>query len=78
RGAAALARVPDVAGPVGLAAHAPGPELPYGIDGPGLTRWAEELAARVERETKPVDAAACAPVLCGEPRPQPPEGRTAD
>ncbi|WP_327351851.1 DUF309 domain-containing protein [Streptomyces sp. NBC_01304] len=68
RGAAALGRVPEVAGT----------GLPYGIDGPGLTVWAEELATRAERETKPIDAAACAPTLRTEPRPQPPEGRTAD
>ncbi|MBC9713718.1 DUF309 domain-containing protein [Streptomyces sp. TRM66268-LWL] len=48
---------------------------PYGIDGPGLTAWAEELAGRVERLDSPVDAAAEAPAL----RPRPGAGtRTAD
>ncbi|SDJ48181.1 DUF309 domain-containing protein [Streptomyces indicus] len=36
---------------------------PYGIDGPGLTAWAEELAGRVEAGGGPVDAAREAPVL---------------
>ncbi|MFC7303649.1 DUF309 domain-containing protein [Streptomyces monticola] len=46
------------AGAIGAAAP-----VPYGIDIAGLTAWAEELAARVERDAAPVDAAACAPVL---------------
>ncbi|NGO80481.1 DUF309 domain-containing protein [Streptomyces sp. YC504] len=48
---------------------------PYGIDGPGLTSWAEELADRVERLEALVDAAREAPVL--RPRPGT-ESRTAD
>ncbi|MFI6938197.1 DUF309 domain-containing protein [Streptomyces sp. NPDC050418] len=36
---------------------------PYGIDGPGLTAWAEELAARVEAGGEPVDAGREAPSL---------------
>lgn len=55
RGAGAIAE-----GTEGVAGQAPGP---YGIDVGGLGRWAEELAARVERGGEPVDAAQCAPVL---------------
>ncbi|MFE2126565.1 DUF309 domain-containing protein [Streptomyces amritsarensis] len=39
---------------------------PYGIDVPGLVRWARELAGRVERAGPAVDAAAEAPRLSGD------------
>ncbi|MEV7584779.1 DUF309 domain-containing protein [Streptomyces erythrochromogenes] len=38
---------------------------PYGIDVPGLVRWARELAGRVERGGPAVDAAREAPRLSG-------------
>ncbi|MFI5760914.1 DUF309 domain-containing protein [Streptomyces sp. NPDC051563] len=63
RGAAALA------GPAGAGTGAvtvPGP--PYGMDLPGLVRWARELAVRVEAGAA-VDAAAEAPHLTGGPGP---------
>ncbi|MFF3913982.1 DUF309 domain-containing protein [Streptomyces sp. NPDC001852] len=40
-----------------------GEDRPYGIDLAGLTRWARELAARVEGGDGPVDAADEAPRL---------------
>ncbi|WP_162688662.1 MULTISPECIES: hypothetical protein [unclassified Streptomyces] len=40
----------------------------YGMDLPGLVRWARELAARVEAGAA-VDAAAEAPRLTGRPGP---------
>ncbi|GAA2219045.1 DUF309 domain-containing protein [Streptomyces nogalater] len=40
-----------------------GEDRPYGLDLPGLTRWARELAGRVERGSTPVDARAEAPRL---------------
>jgi hypothetical protein len=40
-----------------------GEDRPYGIDLAGLTRWARELAARVESGGGPVDAAGEAPRL---------------
>jgi hypothetical protein len=40
-----------------------GEDRPYGLDLPGLTRWARELAARVERTAAPVDAQTEAPRL---------------
>ncbi|MEU2223547.1 DUF309 domain-containing protein [Streptomyces sp. NPDC012751] len=40
-----------------------GEDRPYGLDLPGLTRWARELAGRVERDPAPVDARAEAPRL---------------
>ncbi|MGW7823151.1 DUF309 domain-containing protein [Streptomyces puniciscabiei] len=40
-----------------------GEDRPYGIDLAGLTRWARELAARVESGEGPVDAADEAPRL---------------
>ncbi|MGW0734915.1 DUF309 domain-containing protein [Streptomyces sp. NPDC002851] len=43
--------------------RAPGP---YGLDLPGIADWAEALAARVEQQEAPVDAARCAPVLRGD------------
>ncbi len=48
---------------------------PYGIDGPGLIAWAEELAHRIESTAEPVDAAREAPAL--SPRPGS-DTRTAD
>ncbi|WP_308365365.1 MULTISPECIES: DUF309 domain-containing protein [unclassified Streptomyces] len=61
RGADALAGRDVVAG-----AAAGGPRAPYGIDVPGLVRWARELAARVEAG-QPVDAASEAPRLAAPP-----------
>ncbi|MFS4097514.1 DUF309 domain-containing protein [Streptomyces sp. AF1A] len=40
-----------------------GEDRPYGMDLAGLTRWARELAGRVERGAGPVDARAEAPRL---------------
>ncbi|MGW3209359.1 DUF309 domain-containing protein [Streptomyces sp. NPDC001135] len=40
-----------------------GEDRPYGIDLAGLTRWAREVAGRVESGSRPVDAAAEAPRL---------------
>ncbi|MEV6805736.1 DUF309 domain-containing protein [Streptomyces sp. NPDC051132] len=40
-----------------------GEDRPYGLDLPGLTRWARELADRVERDPDPVDARTEAPRL---------------
>ncbi|MFI9803290.1 DUF309 domain-containing protein [Streptomyces sp. NPDC052301] len=40
-----------------------GEDRPYGMDLPGLARWAERLAERVERGAGPVDAVAEAPRL---------------
>ncbi|MEU0050944.1 DUF309 domain-containing protein [Streptomyces sp. NPDC006184] len=40
-----------------------GEDRPYGMDLPGLTRWAGELAGRVEHGSAPVDARAEAPRL---------------
>ncbi|MCX4782656.1 DUF309 domain-containing protein [Streptomyces sp. NBC_01264] len=62
RGALALA------GPVAAAGAAPEAGPPYGMDIPGLVRWAQELAARVEAGAA-VDAAAEAPHLTGGPGP---------
>ncbi|MFB7783021.1 DUF309 domain-containing protein [Streptomyces vinaceus] len=65
RGATALAGDGDAAG--GTA----GGGAPYGIDVPGLVRWARELAGRVEAGAA-VDAAAEAPRLgppSGRPKP---------
>ncbi|MGW0531175.1 DUF309 domain-containing protein [Streptomyces sp. NPDC003032] len=42
-----------------------GPDEAYGIDVPELVRWAEALAALLEREEAAVDAAAHAPRLRG-------------
>ncbi|MEU7553259.1 DUF309 domain-containing protein [Streptomyces sp. NPDC044571] len=70
RGAEALAgrAVVEAGGPTGArggeeptGAGAPA-QVPYGIDVPGLVRWARELAGRVERG-QGVDAAAEAPRL---------------
>ncbi|WP_415953759.1 DUF309 domain-containing protein [Streptomyces sp. KLOTTS4A1] len=49
-------------------------DAPYGIDGAGLTAWAEELAGRVERGG-PVNASREAPMLRHRPGRA---GRTAD
>ncbi|MFD5506645.1 DUF309 domain-containing protein [Streptomyces sp. NPDC127051] len=66
RGAEALA----VAGPETASARGGGP---YGIDLPGLVRWARELALRVD-EGRAVDAAAQAPRLAFRPdRPDRPD-----
>lgn len=51
------------AGAVGEWAVARGEDRPYGLDLPGLARWARELAGRVERGCAPVDARAEAPRL---------------
>ncbi|MEU0335455.1 DUF309 domain-containing protein [Streptomyces sp. NPDC006193] len=40
-----------------------GEDRPYGMDLPGLARWARELAGRVEQGAAPVDARAEAPRL---------------
>ncbi|MFF5533128.1 DUF309 domain-containing protein [Streptomyces cinerochromogenes] len=40
-----------------------GEDRPHGLDLPGLTRWARELAARVEQGSAPVDPRAEAPRL---------------
>ncbi|MFF9771974.1 DUF309 domain-containing protein [Streptomyces sp. NPDC014636] len=40
-----------------------GEDRPYGLDLPGLTRWARELAGRVEHDPAPVDARTEAPRL---------------
>ncbi|MFF5468035.1 DUF309 domain-containing protein [Streptomyces achromogenes] len=40
-----------------------GEDRPYGLDLPGLTRWARELAGRVEHGSAPVDPRAEAPWL---------------
>ncbi|MEU5084912.1 MULTISPECIES: DUF309 domain-containing protein [Streptomyces] len=52
-----------------------GEDRPYGLDLPGLTRWARELAGRVERDSAPVDPRAEAPWLgpAEAPRPGPAE-----
>ncbi|MFJ4923792.1 DUF309 domain-containing protein [Streptomyces sp. NPDC088725] len=42
-----------------------GPLRPHGLDVPGLTVWARELAERVAAGGQPVDAAASAPRLRG-------------
>ncbi|MEI5097374.1 DUF309 domain-containing protein [Streptomyces sp. PmtG] len=53
-------------------AEAPGRERPYGVGVAELLAWAEELAARVERDGEAVDPAASAPVLVqGGPPPAP-------
>ncbi|OON81888.1 DUF309 domain-containing protein [Streptomyces tsukubensis] len=38
---------------------------PHGLDLSGIADWARVLAARLERDGSPVDAAACAPRLTG-------------
>ncbi|GGS83205.1 MULTISPECIES: DUF309 domain-containing protein [Streptomyces] len=40
-----------------------GEDRPYGLDLPGLTRWARQLAGRVEQDPAPVDPRAEAPRL---------------
>ncbi|MCS0599756.1 DUF309 domain-containing protein [Streptomyces sp. LP11] len=51
------------AGAVEEWARVGGEDRPYGMDLPGLGRWARELAGRVERGEGPVDARAEAPRL---------------
>ncbi|MEU2441456.1 DUF309 domain-containing protein [Streptomyces rubradiris] len=51
------------AGAVGEWAAGQGEDRPYGLDLPGLARWARELAGRVERGSGPVDPRAEAPRL---------------
>ncbi|MFJ3909123.1 DUF309 domain-containing protein [Streptomyces vinaceus] len=69
RGAAALAGAGPGDGDGDGAEGTAGGGAPYGIDVPGLVRWARELAGRVEAGAA-VDAAAEAPRL-GPPRGRP-------
>lgn len=65
-GARLLRRGAEALALAGLAGAGAGP--PYGMDVPGLVRWARELAARVEAGAV-VGAAAEAPHLTGGPGP---------
>ncbi|WP_369777377.1 DUF309 domain-containing protein [Streptomyces sp. R33] len=65
RGATALAG-PDTGDGAGSSAGVGRAREPYGIDVPGLVRWARELAGRVEAGPA-VDAAAEAPRLAAPP-----------
>ncbi|MFF3209733.1 DUF309 domain-containing protein [Streptomyces sp. NPDC002886] len=69
RGADALAPAGrETAGDPAAAGAGVVPGTPYGMDLPGLARWARELAGRVEAGAV-VDAAAEAPHLTGGPGP---------
>ncbi|MEV0410619.1 DUF309 domain-containing protein [Streptomyces sp. NPDC050448] len=70
-GGAGAAGAVGGAGAAGAVGGAGGAGAPYGIDVPGLVRWARELALRVEAGPT-VDAAAEAPRLASLPdRPDP-------